>query len=226
MKERPILFSGPMVCPILDGRKTQTRRIAKPEEFGASEWSQLPADMGESFRRFARPRHPRFGEAGDRLWVRETWRYDDWTEDGQPWIRYAADNTRRLCEHVTPEWSNRVRDAWAELSSSENFAIDGKAADRKWRPSIFLPRWASRIALKVTSVRVERLQSISELGALAEGVDGKSVTSMLNGVRGEYIVGSARDVYAALWDDINGDRAAWDSNPWVWAIEFRKEPSS
>ena len=145
-----------------------------------------------------------------------------WIAPSAAEIRSAADDASRLCERVSSEWAARVADIWAELSSAENVAVDGRAADRKWRPSIFLPRWASRITLAVTAVRVERLQEISELDALDEGVEGKRVTSVLNGVRGEYVVGSARDAYAALWDTINGDRAPWASNPWVWVVEFSR----
>lgn len=225
MSERPILFSAPMVRAILDGHKTQTRRVVKvgdtiEERDDGTRWPYFTTwthgDDGSPWASCP------YGEPGDRLWVRETWRYADWTEDGQPWIRYAADDARRLCERVSSEWAARVADIWAELSSAENVAVDGRAADRKWRPSIFLPRWASRITLAVTAVRVERLQEISELDALDEGVEGKRVTSVLNGVRGEYVVGSARDAYAALWDTINGDRAPWASNPWVWVVEFSR----
>lgn len=225
MSERPILFSAPMARAILDGHKTQTRRVVKvgdtiEERDDGTRWPYFTTwthgDDGSPWASCP------YGEPGDRLWVRETWRYADWTEDGQPWIRYAADDARRLCERVSSEWAARVADIWAELSSAENVAVDGRAADRKWRPSIFLPRWASRITLAVTAVRVERLQEIRELDALGEGVEGKRVTSVLNGVRGEYVVGSARDAYAALWDTINGDRAPWASNPWVWVVEFSR----
>ncbi len=225
MSERPILFSAQMARAILDGHKTQTRRVVKvgdtiEERDDGTRWPYFTTwthgDDGSPWASCP------YGEPGDRLWVRETWRYADWTEDGQPWIRYAADDARRLCERVSSEWAARVADIWAELSSAENVAVDGRAADRKWRPSIFLPRWASRITLAVTAVRVERLQEISELDALDEGVEGKRVTSVLNGVRGEYVVGSARDAYAALWDTINGDRAPWASNPWVWVVEFSR----
>jgi hypothetical protein len=84
-----------------------------------------------------------------------------------------------------------------------------------------MPRWASRITLAVTNVRVERVQDISELDALAEGVEGRSVESVLDGVSGEYIVGSARDEYAELWRSINGAES-WDENPWVWVVEFTR----
>ena len=219
--ERPILFSGPMVRAILDGHKTQTRRVVKvgdtiEERDDGTRWPYFTTwthgDDGSPWASCP------YGEPGDRLWVRETWRYADWTEDGQPWIRYAADDARRLCERVSSEWAARVVDIWAELSSAENVSVDGRAADRKWRPSIFLPRWASRITLAVTAVRVERLQEISEADAIAEGVlrTGGRAQLQPNHFR------PARELFSELWDSINEDRAPWASNPWVWVVEFKR----
>ena len=194
MKERPILFSAPMVRAILAGHKTQTRRLVKvgdtiEERDDGTRWPYFTTwthgDDGSPWASCP------YGEPGNRLWVRETWRYADWTEDGQPWIRYAADDARRLCERVTPEWAARVADIWAELSSAENVAVDGRAADRKWRPSIFLPRWASRLTLAVTAVRVERLQEISEDDAQAEGpvVRDGLLEAQVEGLDGGALVG-------------------------------------
>ena len=221
MSERPILFSAPMARAILDGHKTQTRRVVKvgdtiEERDDGTRWPYFTTwthgDDGSPWASCP------YGEPGDRLWVRETWRYADWTEDGQPWIRYAADDARRLCERVSSEWAARVADIWAELSSAENVSVDGRAADRKWRPSIFLPRWASRITLAVTAVRVERLQEISEADAIAEGVlrTGGRAQLQPNHFR------PARELFSELWDSINEDRAPWASNPWVWVVEFSR----
>lgn len=230
MSDRPILFSAQMVRAILDGRKTQTRRLVTPQPIRRIDWSCKGTD-GIEFKwgiyaetLLDHPQHPDFakrcpyGGPGDRMWVRETWRYADWTEDGQPWIRYAADDARRLCERVSSEWAARVADIWAELSSAENVSVDGRAADRKWRPSIFLPRWASRITLAVTAVRVERLQEISEADAIAEGVlrTGGRAQLQPNHFR------PARELFSELWDSINEDRAPWASNPWVWVVEFKR----
>lgn len=237
MKEQPILFSGPMVRAILANRKTVTRRIVNgaPDDAGlavygaectagdggvSSACAMFFAGSTVNSRGLGVVRCP-FGSPGDRLWVRETWRYHGWTEDGAPWIKYAADYSTRLVERIPDEWSDRLADIWADLSDDANMAIDGRAADRKWRPSIFLPRWASRLTLEVVSVRVERLQEIDELDALHEGVQGQAVDGVLDGKPGRYVVGSARDEFAALWDSINADRAAWASNPWVWRVEFK-----
>jgi hypothetical protein len=255
MKERPILFKGELVRAILDGRKTQTRRLVRdaggvcsdclsrgvPHNaldliengepniagaiFGTTPYLKTPACEHHGVAG-TRNRCP-FGATDDRLWVRETWQYADWTDDGYPWIRYAADDARLLHEHIPDDWKERVADAWAELSAPDNFTIDGRAADRQWRPSIFLPRWAARLTLEVTEARVERLHDITEDDARAEGVDA------FDGMLDEAAIcahakamGTTpcenRPWFATAWDMINGKRAPWASNPWVWAITFRR----
>lgn len=239
--ERPILFSGPMVRAILDGRKTVTRRVMNPQPTGTAgkawpdedrwQWPSALArtmvDINE-----ARSLGPH-GSQGDRLWVRETWRYHGWTEDGAPWIKYAADDSIRLVGRIPDEWSDRLADIWADLSDDANMAIDGRAADRKWRPSIFLPRWASRITLEVVSVRVERLQEITEEDAIAEGAQrfdnlpsthpyGQDARwSMEAPTATDQCLGSARMAFANLWNKLNASRAPWLNDPWVWRVEFR-----
>ena len=196
MKERPILFGAPMVRAILSGTKTQTRRAVKPQPTHFN-----PVGVP----RRARPDAPSsdvircpYGQPGDRLWVRETF-CDDWHMD-RGVVEYRADG---------------------ELDS------DMFDAGCTWRPSIHMPRWASRITLEVTDVRVERLQEISEADAIAEGVhpddaclpdDDTSAFSRIGPVcNASFPV--AR--YAALWESINGI-GAWEKNPLVWVIEFRR----
>lgn len=160
------------------------------------------------------------GRHGDRLWVREAFTHI--TGNGIR-IHYRADG---------------------EPTDREGRVLPTEPGLRRWWPSIHMPKRASRIRLEVTRLRVERLHDIDELGALAEGVEGQSVEGVLDGKRGEYIVGSARDEFAALWDQINGKPRpmlddddepvlddnerpvmiapqAWATNPWVWVVEFK-----
>jgi hypothetical protein len=217
--ERPILFSGAMVRAVLDGRKTQTRRLLAP---GDHTLSPNVLDLC------------RYGKAGDRLWGRETWQYADWTEDGYPWVRYRADGTKVCIDRDIPEeWSERLTDIWANLSDPANYEIDQRAADRRWRPAIHMPRWACRIVLEVVAVRVERLQDITEADARAEGavfrdfgknrwgnqLDGWSMEPE-SAPSWEHCLGSARFAFANLINKINGEKT-WRENPWVWVVEFR-----
>src|SRR5690606_27397749 len=152
-----------------------------------------------------------YGKAGDQLFVRETWQYAGWTEDGYPLIGYRADDTRRLCERgISEEWYERLTDIRADLSKPENYDIDQRAADRRWRPAIHMPRWACRLLLRVTDVRVERLQSITYADAVAEGWELASKQPPV-------------EWYRQLWDDINAERGyRWLDNPWVWVVSFER----
>lgn len=222
MKERPIIFNGAMVRAILAGTKTQTRRIVKPQPLdGQPELAAHLARRGH-FEWFTTAREGTswrcpYGVPGDRLWVRETWRYADWTEDGDPWIRYKADEDVRLVDSVSEEWSERLTEIWAGLSVGENFNIDNRAADRRWRSARFMPRWASRLTLEITDVRAQRLQEISEEDARAEGAPqcSRRVVGFDEGCP-SYVCG-----FKQIWSSINAKRAPWASNPWVWAISFR-----
>jgi hypothetical protein len=212
MTERPIIFSGPMVRAILDGRKTQTRRVVKPQPedfggFGPPRWWN-PAYLGgasrpeneEEYRRVAIERCP-YGVPGDWLFVRES-----------GWER--PERTPQMVREGADTWARYYYDA---DGLSEQDAADLKAWGFKRRPSIHMPRWASRLTLDVVSVRVERLQEIGEGDAIAEGVDDEKAQyySLARGYSAAY-----RD----LWDSINAKRAPWESSPWVWRIEFRRAP--
>jgi hypothetical protein len=180
-RERPMLFSAPMVRALLAGTKTQTRRVATPKRSIEPMTDECP-----------------YGQPGDRLWVRERFQplladgveiYDANWKTGQGYaIGYPA--TDGIQEYI---------DADDNLGSA-------------CKPSIHMPRWASRITLEVTGVRVERLNDISEVDALYEGVTRASTATVFCG----YV-----DAYAALWDQING-AGAWAANPWVWVMEFRR----
>lgn len=194
MADRPILFSGPMVCALLEGRKTQTRRTVKPQpELSArmgfvqadrrgNRWAfGVGADDRQTGRNFVH-RCP-YGKPCDLLWVRETWARDN--DDGTLMYKASRDDENNsdwqwLCDH-------------------------GMA---RWKPSIHMPRAASRLTLRISDVRVERLQTISEADAEAEGCG-----------RSDCYPHTFRDAYASLWDRINGP-GAWGANPWVWALTF------
>lgn len=208
MKERGMIFNADMVRAILDGRKTQTRRIMKPQpepcprgghwwpsnvfktmlhvedemQNGKGGWGGLVGD--------ACP----FGDVGDRIWVREAFASGLSTKST---LAYRATHKREDLE-------------------------DGFYDTIKWTPSIHMPRWASRILLEITDVRVERLNAISEEDATAEGV-----AQFRGGFWKHYQPGwtqhqlSARGSFVTLWKSIYGEES-WNSNPWVWVIEFKR----
>jgi hypothetical protein len=189
MKERPILFSGPMVRALLDGSKTQTRRIAK--EFAGR------TDLDAILRRFPHQNGCPYGKPGDRLWVREAWSHDARTLEE---CRAAYEDALAGGTFAGGTYGPYYR------------ATETAPETLRWRPSIHMPRWASRILLEIVSVRVERLQDISEADAIAEGCK-----NSLHLPGGRF----ANENFAHLWWSINGD-GAWEVNPWVWVVEFRR----
>lgn len=215
MAERPILFSSPMVRAILDGRKSQTRRVVKPQpsdEFSPSSrlvvgyyptkvdrhGEEYPGNIvygvADDSEGYVCP----YGVPGDRLWVRERF------------MHYAnvlhADDTRT--PHI------KFRDgSYFDGQRLPNARIPSRDDWTRWRPSIHMPRWASRLTLEVVSVRVERLNDISEADARAEGYCGDGVSRHES---------EARNWFAGLWDSINAKRHPWASNPWVFVVEFKR----
>lgn len=216
MKESPILFSGPMVRAILEGRKTQTRRAAiktsQPDnvyitDFDAEE-IMIEIENKHSGARYWK--ECPYGKPGDRLWVRES-----------GWER--PERTAKMMREGADTWP---RFAYAADSWNEQDRSDFKAWGFKPRPSIHMPRWASRILLEITGVRVERLAGISEEDAVAEGIynDGDEIP-----FNGPWFVephdtqgySTASDCYCALWEKING-AGSWMENPWVWVVQFKR----
>ena len=210
MTEHPILFSGEMVRAILDNRKTQTRslgclRILKPQPI----YSMGQKAYIEAFCPFGIP--------GDRLWVRETFQRG-WPTDDDGRLQYTDSDGKDTPEHV---WFRASYDPIKQGYVSQLGALiqgwidenDMYQDDIPWRPSIFMPRWASRITLEITEVRVQRLQEIDADDALAEGVD----TTPDNLGRFDPVI-----AYRNLWDSINAKRGfGWNVNPWVWALTFK-----
>ena len=243
MTERPILFSAEMVRAILKGDKTQTRRKAPIRELKILQhpgdmltWSvsfmkaikgTLTSHSGGKFsdlqaRSIIASQFNPYGKPGDTLWVRETWGAVSPTDEpvplalGQCEIEYRADLPPG-CTHGPGEWPADARN-------------DPEAP--KWRPSIQMPRWASRITLRITGVRVERLQDIegqhpSESDAIAEGVraihhgDGDYYYSAFRDVPHPKNWSDPADAFREVWNSING-AGAWEANPWVWVLSFER----
>lgn len=225
VRERAILFSAPMVLAILAGRKTQTRRLVKlPRSMAGGDLSgghpdllmgvtpglhvPMPDDRSE------RLRNPWGWPEPSRLWVRETWApvNPDEPKGRGTEVVYRADLP----------------------NLAEELAVKRLAPGaRRWHPSIFMPRWASRITLEVTGVRVERLRDLSEADAVAEGArhfpDLPSTHpygqdnrwSMGEPTATDECLGSARHAFGNLWESINGF-GSWDVNPWVWCLSFQR----
>jgi hypothetical protein len=216
VRSRPILFSSPIVKAILNGRKGMTRRVVKPQPEATPYGFRFPGQgikiQGErdSWILLDNEKHQRwierccpYGRPGDALYVRETWQsvppgpHRDWPGIGSLRPRKASE-FNRACVVI--------------------YKADGEMpGEEVWRPSIHMPRWASRLALEITAVRVERLNAISEADARAEGVEWNE---------GPFRSGHTNHVSAfrSLWNTINGrsQGRTWQDNPWVWAISFQR----
>lgn len=209
MRERPILFSGPMVRAILAGTKTQTRRAIK-RPLRHPGWTSYvyfgPSTNNPTCRSKAIECGPDYGDdesdvvycpygaAGDRLWCRET-----------GWER--PERTPKMMREGADTWERYYYDA---DGLSETDHEEFKAWGFKRRPSIFMPRWASRISLEITGVRVQRLQDISDADCLAEGIEWPYPSRA-----------TPRGAYRSVWEAINGAKS-WAATPWVWVIEFKR----
>lgn len=224
MKERPIIFSAPMVRAILDGRKTQTRRIVKqqPEVTSATDaaWRDASSDLWRNARQYARDCSP-FGNPGDVLWVRETWA--DTNGENGPMISYRAGGDRFLVDESYPvDYSLYPNCQFSMWCGDLRRGSEGHA----WRSPIHMPKWASRIRLKVKSVRVERLQDITEEDAVAEGIERPetlkaSDVDVWEGAEKRLFdaLNQPVDQFRRLWESIHGP-GSWDANPWVWVYEW------
>ena len=212
MKERPMLFSAPMVRAILDGRKTVTRRIVKARDL---EWMDVHQGLREPDNAERCP----YGQPGDRLWVRESWSPDPPDVDGWGYTAWAGCREGQIAG--VPERFRHPRFC--------NYAADWLHGPIRWTPSIHMPRWASRITLEVTGVLVERLQDISEKDAQAEGIErtedffGCPCWRVYGEPDGADVVAPDDPIgsYRSLWELINGP-GSWEQNPFVWVINFRR----
>lgn len=218
MKEHPILMQGPFVRAILDGHKTQSRRPIKKEATPdvGFEWAEClcrEIDPSDTPCVTCEARFPGLPSAGDKLWVRETFAIVHGCRDM---------DTGYIDDWMVPRDLPKDDDHgfWTVLYRADD-RFDESKEDRgfSWRPMIHMPRWACRLVLPLVSVRVERVQSITETDARAEGLR-RTENGWTDGATG-YDVTSARAAFQELWASIYGQEA-WDSNPWVWVAEWKE----
>ncbi|MDP9037816.1 MAG: hypothetical protein M3O02_00915 [Acidobacteriota bacterium] len=209
MTERPILFNGPMVRAVLDGRKSQARRVVKwnnhagvnlafsrleAEHMFNVMWGLYSRDGEARWQERANAKCP-YGKSGDLLWVRETFGFDC--------MAGADECAHKDCIHYRAD------------------VTDGRATESwkgHWKPATHMPRWASRITLEITEIRVQRLQEISEADAVAEGTRIDHMPIDVSRMPYPTHIDCGR--FAAAWESINGS-GSWDANPWVWAVSFK-----
>jgi hypothetical protein len=218
-REHPLLMSGPMVRAYFAGLKTQTRRIVKPAHIT---WVETPTQHLIAGDWHKRPMP--YGKPGDKIWFRETWAVGKCADGFKP-------------RELSPAFWKREQDSiWFAAGGAPSNPISPRG---KWRPSMFMPRWACRILPKLIGVRAERVQDISKEDAIAEGLtslskdDGRTFKWGIpdrdgwpgnddDGWHWHEWEADPRKAYAKLWDHINGKRAPWASNPWVWVLEFER----
>ncbi|HBW4090644.1 TPA: hypothetical protein ME348_000845 [Klebsiella pneumoniae] len=216
MKERGMIFNGEMVRALLSGRKTQTRRIIKDCTVGRDQISKFiqiekkfigcyPEDVPELIRECCP-----YGIPGDRIWVREAFRVHS-----------------RATDVATLVYKASERNSWTEQTHRVPVAVCNKpATPEKWTPSLHMPRWASRILLEITDVRVERLNAISEEDAEAEGIDMEALydsQDCYDCIADHNMTGrpTVTGAFKYLWESIYGEES-WKANPWVWVIKFKR----
>lgn len=220
MRERPILFNSEMVRAILEGRKTQTRRVVKKAELDSRIYYNpvIVSGYGGWVNEHGRPRPCPYGAPGDRLYIKEKWATSPCLDKSN-----AADIERRALDaNYSKPWAplyyfaDDTFDNWDKTTWGDYIG--------RLRHARFMPRWASRITLEITGVRVERVQDISEEDAKAEGAtpdhfENASFQTGPSGKNNPFIRG-----FWQLWDSINGkdETKSWDANPWVWVVEFRR----
>jgi len=224
-KERPILFTSEMVRAVLEGRKTQTRRVCKDQTATGYEWLEncemYPSTLGETYTGWAKncghsfllPTKCPYGGVGDRLWVREThYRYGKWVKNGisktgrQKWrFKGSLTKIRYIDEGVRGRIRKNIyrKEGWYK------------------RPSIFMPKWAARIWLEITNIRVEKLQNMRFSDWLADFCPN---TNQQNKALQTFIgMQNQKEMSQEFWDTINAKHGySWESNPYVWVIEFKQ----
>ena len=225
MKDHPIIFSTNMIKAILDGRKTQTRRIVKAPklhpDYGYPHWDDAWIDgdeneqylhipfSGDAMERTTHRAYCPYGQVGDKLWARETWRLSGGPDSNR--VIYKADG-----ETVLTYIGAKGLSTSKELEPQFGWQMIEKYGTH-YHPSIHMPKWAARIWLEITNIRVERVQDIDAVEAETEGI--RRPKRLCPDMHDEYILFR----FQRLWDSLNAKRGyGWDNNPWVWVIEFKK----
>ncbi|SWO44298.1 ASCH domain-containing protein [Klebsiella pneumoniae] len=224
MKERGMIFNGEMVRAILDGRKTQTRRPVKFPVHDKNLGCELAGNELAGELSAGNYLNSAFGKPGDRIWVREAYRFPASLDDVSPTgvgEMAVATGYRKPWAPTFYEFTGTFSDGW------KGFETPPKVSDAgKLRPSIHMPRWASRILLEITDMRVERLNAISEEDAEAEGIDMEALydsQDCYDCIADHNMTGrpTVTGAFKYLWESIYGEEG-WKSNPWVWVIEFKR----
>ncbi len=239
---KPILFKPHMVNSIFDDIKTQTRRIVKQEPTVSEDgfvYFQLGNENcrvdGHNWKQYFIDNFCPFGKIGDLLWVREAWRLTGVDLDGEYSIDYQARGSYNFYPTGETEdyWIEKIEKLVDVMSSKPSFAVDEDeercvwdGRDVPWKPSIHMPKEICRLFLKITDIRIERLQEISYTDAAAEGVEKltegyRNYFSKLNPPGETFFWPNAYHSFQSLWESIHGSES-WESNPWLWVIEFEK----
>lgn len=230
---KPIIMGAESVRAILDGRKTMTRRVVNPkykqDEFGfnvctnketGEQWVEKADEDGGDFEDGTRIVLCPYGKVGDRLWVREEWKPGAWSNDGRVAIDYRASpeltHTPWICmedqaDNYIPRWLNEISEIGLIPNQDGRYEWEPGKSPFKWKRAMYMPRFASRIILEITDIRVERVQDITEEDALKEGFHnyGTDVDTL--------------DAFCEVWQKLNAKRGyPWESNPLVWCLEFKK----
>ena len=249
VKERPIIFSGEMVKAILDGKKTMTRRAVKTQPrdecteiatsacFGHVEYRSTSEDR-QTQSILAKIKCP-YGKIGDRLWVREAYTVTGWNcDDGSVYIKYLADGHEQYFDNETDEMEcaidSLVASVCKELDKRKVPMLNDEAYDcsldenkPRNRSPMFMPRFASRLLLEITDIRVERLNDISEADCEKEGfrfyplsrICFKPCSTKHPSGHGS---NNYKSIFGEYWDTLNAKKGyQWSSNPWVWVVEFK-----
>ena len=191
-REHPIIFTSDNVKLILDGKKWETRRLLSPQPtWTSASWAWSPRKK-LTLNKVQAISHCPFGDPGDLLWVRETWKPEELEDTHVDGIRFMADNA-----FVPIEPTEAAAEAWVWVNGAAGGKLQGK-----WRPNIHMPKWACRLRLKLNGVKLERVRDITEMGAQAEGM--RNV-----------------EQYRAQWRQLHG-KESWSQNPWVWVLKFSR----